>query len=154
MERILTIKPTSRGEIQPLPASERHPTILAEGCWSPRSIGLLFARTRATRGAGSPACSPRPPALHLELARKVEGLPRDLGWTLIGLGAVGIAIPGPIPPGTSFVLLGALFLRPSLLAKFAGPLARRFPKLFRFLIGFVDDLRADLERRYPGCVRC
>src|SRR5262249_17316814 len=42
MERILTIKPTSRGEIQPLPASERYPTILAEGCWSPRSIGLLF----------------------------------------------------------------------------------------------------------------
>jgi hypothetical protein len=31
---------------------------------------------------------------------------------------------------------------------------RRFSKLFRFLIGFGDDLRADLERRYPGSVRC
>jgi hypothetical protein len=31
---------------------------------------------------------------------------------------------------------------------------RRLPKLFRLLIGFVDDLRADLERRYPGSVRC
>jgi hypothetical protein len=90
--------------------------------------------------------------LHLELARKVEGLPRDPGVALIGLGVVGIAIPGPIPPGASFVLLGMLFLRPSLLAKRAGPLARRFPKVFRFLIAFVEDLRTDLERRYPGSV--
>lgn len=93
-----------------------------------------------------------PPALHLELARKAEGLPRDLGVVLIGVGAVGIAIPGPIPPGASFVLLGGLFLRPGLIARFGGPLARRFGRLFRFLIGFVDDLRRDLERRYPGCL--
>lgn len=94
------------------------------------------------------------PALHLELARKVEGLPKDLGVALIGLGVIGIAIPGPIPPGASFVLLGLVFLRPGLIVRFAGPIARRFPRLVRFLIGFVDDLRLALERRYPGSAGC
>jgi hypothetical protein len=75
-----------------------------------------------------------------------------VGVALIGLGAIGIVIPGPIPPGTSFVVLGVLFIWPGLLARFAGSLARRFPVLFRFLIGFVDHLQIDLERRYPGSV--
>jgi hypothetical protein len=73
---------------------------------------------------------------------------------LIGLGAIGIAIPGPIPPGASFVLLGVLFRRPGLIVRFAGPIARRFPRLFRFLIGFVEDLRLALSWRYPGSVGC
>jgi hypothetical protein len=90
--------------------------------------------------------------LHLELARKLDGLPRDVGVALIGLGTIGIAIPGPIPPGVSFVLLGTVFLWPRLIARLAGPLARRFPRLSRFLIDFVDDLRTDLERRYPGII--
>ena len=111
-------------------------------------------RPRTAAPNRRPARPSEPAPLHLELARKVEGLPRDLGWVLIGLGAVGIAIPGPIPPGASFVLPGVLFLRPGLMAKLAGPLARRFPRLFRFMIGFVDDIHADLERRYPGSVRC
>jgi hypothetical protein len=77
-----------------------------------------------------------------------------VGVALIGLGAIGVAIPGPIPPGASFVLLGVVFVWPGLLARFAGPLARRFPRLFRFLIGFVDHLRIDLKRRYPCAVSC
>ncbi len=111
-------------------------------------------RTRSKTPPGDPARPSAPAPLHLELARKVEGLPRDLGVVLIGLGVVGVAIPGPIPPGASFVVLGVLFLRPGLLAKLAGPLASRFPNLFRFLIAFVDDLRTDLERRYPSSVGC
>jgi len=67
---------------------------------------------------------------------------------------IGIAIPDPIPPGASFVLLGVLFLRPGLIVRFAGPIARRFLRLFRFLIGFVDDLRRGLQRRYTGPVGC
>jgi hypothetical protein len=92
--------------------------------------------------------------LHHELARHLEGLPRDLGIVLLGLGAIGVAIPGPIPAGPSFVVLGAVLLRPGLLARFAGSLAARFPRLFRFLIGFVERLRIDLEGRYPGSIGC
>lgn len=119
------------------------------------SPAALSARRPRKKTPASAPAGPSPPApLHLELARKVEGLPRDLGCVLIGLGAVGVAIPGPIPPGASFVLLGVIFLRPGLIVRFAGSLARRFPRLFRFLIAFVDDLRTDLRRRYPGSVGC
>jgi hypothetical protein len=92
--------------------------------------------------------------LHLELARQLEGLPRDLGTVLLGPGAIGVAIPGPIPAGPSFVVMGAVLHQPGLLARFARSLAARFPRLFRFLIGFVDRLRIDLERRYPGSIGC
>lgn len=89
--------------------------------------------------------------LHQELARQVEGLPRDIGAILIGLGAVGIAIPGPIPSGTPFLAMGLIATFPRLIARMGGPFARRFPKLFRFLVDFVARLRIDLTRRYPEC---
>jgi hypothetical protein len=68
---------------------------------------------------------------------------------LITFGLVGVAIPGPVPLGTSFVILGTVVLWPGVLARTGGPLARRCPRLFRVLVDFSDDLRADLERRYP-----
>lgn len=114
------------------------------------------SKPRRTRPAGTrerrPARPVPPPALHLELAGAIDGLPRDLGAILIGLGAVGITIPGPIPPGTVFVVAGVLVLRPELIARFGGPLARRFPRLFRFAIGYFQDLRSGLMRRYPASV--
>jgi hypothetical protein len=93
------------------------------------------------------------PALHRELAEKLTGLPRGLAVTLVSLGMVGIAIPGPIPPGLSFVLLGAVILWPRLLATTGGPLARRCPRVFRMLIGFTNHLTTDLARRYPNSRR-
>lgn len=93
------------------------------------------------------------PQLHRELAEKLGGLPRDLAVALISLGVIGVAIPGPVPLGASFVVLGTVVLYPGLLGRTGGPLARRCPRLFRILIGFADDLRADLERRYPGSLR-
>ncbi len=109
-------------------------------------------RRRSTIAAGGPACTAPSSPLHFRLARRVEGLPKDVGVVLLGFGALGIAIPGPIPPGDSFILLGVLYLRPGLIVRFAGPLAGRFPRLFGFLIDFLDHLRIDLERRYPGSV--
>lgn len=99
------------------------------------------------------AAAPAGPELHLELAEKLAGLPRDLALALLSLGAVGLVIPGPVPLGSSFVVLGTVVLWPSLLARTGGPLARRCPRIFRVLIGFADDLRTDLERRYPGSFR-
>jgi hypothetical protein len=115
---------------------------------------LAVRRRSPATAAGGPSCTAPSTPLHLRLARKVEGLPKDVGVILLGLGALGIAIPGPIPSGASFVLLGVLFLRPGLIVRFAGPLAGRFPRLFGFLIDFVDHLRIDLERRYPGSAGC
>ena len=92
-----------------------------------------------------------PISLHLELASELSGLPKDLGLILIGLGTVGVAIPGPIPPGISFVILGAIVLCPGLIKRL-GWLARSFPGAFRLLTSLVKRLRADLKRRYPGPV--
>lgn len=102
------------------------------------------------RKVASPAAEPQ---LHRELAVKLSGLPRDLGVALISLGVVGVAIPGPVPLGTTFVVLGTVVLWPGLLGRTGGPLARRCPRVFRVLLDFADDLRADLERRYPGSLR-
>jgi hypothetical protein len=104
-------------------------------------------KRRQTGGPSGPA------ALHRELARKLDALPKDLGAALMGLGAVGVAIPGPIPLGASFILMGAAFLWPGLVARFGGWFARRFPGVLRVLNGFVDHLLSDLSRRYPGSVR-
>jgi hypothetical protein len=91
--------------------------------------------------------------LHRELARKLGGLPRDLGVSLISLGVVGVVIPGPVPLGASFILLGTVVLCPGLLARTGGPLAKRCPRVFRVFIDFTDHFRADLARRYPGSLR-
>jgi hypothetical protein len=64
----------------------------------------------------------------------------------------GVIIPGPILLGTSFVLMGAAFLWPGLVARLGGWLARRLPRIVRVLVDFVDHLRSDLARRYPGSV--
>ena len=40
----------------------------------------------------------------------------------MGLGAVGVVIPGPVPRGASFVLVGAAFVWPGLIARFGGRL--------------------------------
>jgi hypothetical protein len=97
--------------------------------------------------------APAPAALHRELAGKLDALPKDLGVALVGLGLVGVLIPGPVPLGASFILMGAAFLWPGSLARFGGWLARRLPGIFRLLIDFVDHLGSDLNRRYPGSVR-
>jgi len=92
-------------------------------------------------------------APHRELAEKLGGLPRDLGVSLISLGVVGVVIPGPVPLGATFIMLGTVVLCPGLLARMGGPLAKRCPRVFHVLIDFTDHLRADLARRYPGSLR-
>lgn len=119
------------------------------------------ASRKAPRGvrAGPPAHGPGlsiahdESRLHHDLARKLAELPHDLGYAMLILGVVGVAIPGPVPMGTPFVVLGTIVLWPGLLARTGGPLARRCPCIFRILVDFADHLRSDLERRYPGSTR-
>jgi hypothetical protein len=91
--------------------------------------------------------------LHLELAKKLGGLPPDLGVALMGLGLFGTVIPGRIPLGASFVLVGVAFLSPGLVARFGGCVEGRLDGLLRLLIDFVDRLRMALSKRYPGAVQ-
>jgi hypothetical protein len=116
---------------------------------SPKSPSRKAAMRRSTGKHEVQVATDRG-SLHHELAEKLGCLPRDLAVTLISLGVVGVAIPGPVPPGASFILLGTVILWPGLLVRTGGPLARRFPGVFRMLIHFTDHLHSDLARRYPG----
>jgi len=87
------------------------------------------------------------------LERTLERLPRDVGVVLITLGAAGLVIPGPIPPGTPFLVVGAVFLCPKLARPLGGRLRRRFPTFYNALDDQVTRFRSDLERRYPGSTR-
>jgi hypothetical protein len=111
-----------------------------------RGLSRLDARAAVV------VCEPPPIPADLDLAGKIESLPKDLGAVLISFGLIGIAIPGPFPPGTVFVLLGVLFCQPRWVNGLAGRLARKCPRSFRCLTEFVESLRVDLERRYPGSV--
>lgn len=106
----------------------------------------LFAVKVLRRRDLGPGQSPR-------LDETLRRLPRDVGLVLLSIGAVGIAIPGPVPPGTPFLLAGAVFACPSLARRFSGRFRARFPALYD---GFHDQVRrfqSDLERRYPGSTR-
>ncbi len=91
--------------------------------------------------------------LQCQLAAEIGCLPKDMAVMLISLGLVGVAIPGPIPPGASFILLGTVILWPNVLVRTGGPLAHRFPRVFRMLVHFASDLHRDLDRRYPDSQR-
>jgi hypothetical protein len=114
----------------------------------PKSLSRKAAISRPAGGDAEELAPGRNP-LHRELAEKLGYLPKDLAVALISVGIVGVAIPGPVPPGPSFILLGAVILWPGLLARTGGPLARKFPGVFRMLIDFTDHLHSDLARRYP-----
>jgi hypothetical protein len=111
---------------------------------------LKKSKTPAARP--SPARILAPCGLHLELARKLDGLPRDLGVVLVGAGTAGVMIPGPIPPGTPFLALGTVVLYPAVVAKCGAWLAQKWPALFHFAIDFVDRFQLHLARRYPPLI--
>jgi hypothetical protein len=123
-------------------------------------VSLIDSKSRARGsapqrpfGAHPEWTATAPAPLHRELAEKLQDLPWDLGLSLVSLGAIGVLIPGPVPLGASFVLLGGVALCPGLLARTGGPLARRYPCVFHVLIGFTNHLRSDLNRRYPGSLK-
>ena len=119
----------------------------------PRQVAIDEPVPRKQAALAAPEPSPPPLQLHFQLAETIGSLPKDLAVMLISLGVVGVAIPGPIPPGVSFILLGTVILWPNMLVRTGGPLAQRFPRVFRMLINFADDLHEGLDRRYPGSGR-
>lgn len=79
---------------------------------------------------------------------KIKRLPTPVGVVLMGVGVVGLIIPGPI--GTPFILAGGMVLAPRVFGKVNGFVERRCPEFHRAGMHAVERFVTDLEKRYPS----
>jgi hypothetical protein len=79
----------------------------------------------------------------------LDTIPKDIGWMLLILGIVGIAIPGLVD--IPLVIAGSIILWPSTYRIFQR--LAQTPKQAHLLdapVRFLTRFHADLERRNPG----
>jgi hypothetical protein len=77
----------------------------------------------------------------------IEKLPRDIGLLLVGVGILGVLLPGVI--GTPVLLVGGLILWPKAFHVVELRFRRRFPKTHRTSMQQVHRYLVDMDRRYP-----
>jgi hypothetical protein len=78
---------------------------------------------------------------------RVEHLPRDVAWTLVVAGVIGVIAPGVL--GAPFLLLGTMALWPGNEERLARWRKGHSPKFFHGGMKQVNRFLDDLERRYP-----
>jgi hypothetical protein len=82
-----------------------------------------------------------------ELNERLLAMPRDVGWLMVSIGVIGVALPGIV--GTPALLAGGLMLWPKGFRAVNSWVRRRFPKTHEHgveqLIRYLDDM----EHRYP-----
>jgi hypothetical protein len=83
-----------------------------------------------------------------ELNERLLEMPREVGWLMVSIGVMGVALPGIV--GTPALLAGGLMLWPKGFRAVNSWVRRRFPKTHEHgveqLIRYLDDM----ERRYPS----
>jgi hypothetical protein len=87
------------------------------------------------------------PADEDDTLRRIENLPRDVGWLMVYMGVVGVIVPG-IPGGPFFIAAAAVLAPggPKLMSRWAGGNPSGFVRTsLKQVLRFVDDL----EHRYP-----
>ena len=84
---------------------------------------------------------------HRSTIQMIKDLPTPVGVLLLGLGIVGVILPGPM--GTPLVVAGGLVLAPRTFTKVETYVRRRFPQLHRSGLAMVERYVSDLEKRYP-----
>lgn len=82
-----------------------------------------------------------------ETVKRIEKLPRDVGWLLITAGVLGVVLPGVL--GFPFLVLGGLVVMPATSERAEHWLAGHGPKMFRGSVRQINRFLDDLERRYP-----
>ncbi len=94
-----------------------------------------------------PSANPAKKPSFDELNERLLHMPRDVGWLMVSIGAMGVALPGIV--GTPALLAGGLMLWPQGFRAVNNWVRRRFPKTHEHgveqLIRYLDDM----ERRYP-----
>lgn len=95
----------------------------------------------------APGVNPAKKPSFEELNERLLHMPRDVGWLMVSIGAMGVALPGIV--GTPALLAGGLMLWPRGFRAVNNWVRRRFPKTHEHgveqLIRYLDDM----ERRYP-----
>jgi hypothetical protein len=88
-------------------------------------------------------------AMHLDqdTIKRIERLPRDVGWLLVTAGLVGMAVPGVL--GLPFLILGGLVLMPVTSRRAEHWLSGHSPKMFKGGVKQINRFLDDLESRYP-----
>lgn len=79
--------------------------------------------------------------------RRIRQLPPEVGAVLVGVGMVGVVLPGPM--GTPLIIMGGLVLLPSVFGKLDHWLHRKFPKSHRVGLKYVNRFIDDFEKRFP-----
>lgn len=79
---------------------------------------------------------------------RLRKLPPEVGVVLMGVGILGVMLPGPM--GTPLVLAGGLVLVPRAFHGTERWVARKFPAMHRAGMKYVDRFLDDFERRYPS----
>jgi hypothetical protein len=83
-----------------------------------------------------------------ELNERLLEMPREVGWLMVSIGVIGVALPGIV--GTPALLAGGLMLWPKGFRTVNSWVRKRFPKTHEHgveqLIRYLDDM----ERRYPS----
>ena len=100
------------------------------------------SENQATTSAGSKHCSDDDP-----IYARFRKLPPEVGAVMLGAGAVGLVLPGPI--GAPLLIAGGLVLMPKTFSKLGNCVHRRFPRAFEAGMKYVDRFVDDFERRFP-----
>ena len=79
--------------------------------------------------------------------KRIERLPRDVGWLLITAGLVGVVVPGVL--GVPFLVLGGLVVMPVTNRRAERWLSGHTPKMFKGSVRQINRFLDDLETRYP-----
>ena len=74
-------------------------------------------------------------------------MPPEVAALLIGIGILGIPLPGP---GIPFILAGGLALWPRTFAPMDNHFRRKYPKAHESVADLLDRFESDLNSRYPA----
>jgi hypothetical protein len=80
--------------------------------------------------------------------RELPKLPAEVGLLIMGVGVVGLLLPGPI--GTPLIVSGGLSLWPRAFRPADRWMRRNCPKTHASGSNWLLRFKADLERRYPS----
>lgn len=81
------------------------------------------------------------------LNERLLDMPREVGWLMVSIGVMGVALPGIV--GTPALLAGGLMLWPKGFRAVNSWVRKRFPKTHEHGVEQMIRYLDDMERRYP-----